>query len=755
MPLTRPSFPGILIAGWLLAGAAAPAFAATQLPLLPLPKTITPGTGSLRIDGTTAIRVPAGDAGARNAAERLGDLLAASRDIRPAIGDAKGAIRFVRTAGLKKESYRLDVTSAGATIVASDDAGLLYGAITLWQLASSGEPIPATRIDDAPRFAWRGLMLDSARHFQSPAFVKQLIDWMAAHKLNTLHWHLVDDQGWRLEIKKYPRLTETSGWRIPASAPGAPALPRTGGFYTQDEVREIVAYAAARAITIVPEIEMPGHAVAPIRAYPELGVGPPLDPGVESDWGVFPWLYNIDDSTFGFLEDVLTETMALFPSAYIHIGGDEAVKDQWQASPAIQAKMRALGVTDEKALQSWFIHRIELFLSKHGRRLIGWDEILEGGLAPNATVMSWRGIDGAIAAAKAGHDTVLSPAPTLYLDHRQSVAANEPPGRGVPITLADVYAFDPAPTSLSADEQRHILGVQANLWTEHVRTEKRTQWMLFPRASAVAELGWSARDGHDYRGFVARLAPQLERLQPLGLNAATSAFVPMADAKFDAARNRITVTLANQAGSDIRYTVDGRMPTATSPRYTAPIDLHLPSRLRAIAVDGARVLPGMLDESFDEASVRRRDDTQLKTCTSELVLRLEDDAPAAGPRAKFLTDIMNPCWQYEAAPMDGVTAIAITVGQIPFNFQIGKEIEKIRFRPPATAEGEVEVRIDGCDGAKIATLPLAPATANAAVTTLRATIAPQAGARNLCFTYTANGPDPMWGISAVQLETRK
>ncbi|WP_380874369.1 hypothetical protein ACFB49_47530 [Sphingomonas sp. DBB INV C78] len=691
------------IAALLIAASPLPAWATPAL--LPLPRSIAPAEGSFRLDARTAISVPAGDAGARNAAERLGELLFTNLGLRPAIGSA-GAISFVRTKGLAKEAYRLEVGAKGVTITANDDAGLLYGAITLWQLATvaSAEAgahgsfdkeaavkseramdpglrrgdgvldIPSIRIDDAPRFAWRGLMLDSARHFQSPAFVKQLIDWMAAHKLNTLHWHLVDDQGWRLEIKKYPKLTEVSGWRTPASAPGAPTLPKTGGFYTQDEVREIVAYAAARAITIVPEIEMPGHAVSAIRAYPELGVGPPLPPGVESDWGVFPWLYNVDDSTFSFLEDVLTETMALFPSTYIHVGGDEAVKDQWQASPKIQARMRELGIKDEHGLQSWFIHRIELFLNKHGRRLIGWDEILEGGLAPNATVMSWRGIDGAVAAAQAGHDAVLSPAPTLYLNHRQGTGRNEPPGRGQVISLADVYAFEPAPASLTADQQRHILGVQGNLWTEHARTEQRAMWMMFPRASAVAELGWSAAGTRNYQDFMARLAPQLDRLKSLGLEAATTAF-------------------------------------ETEP---AP--------------------------------------ARLKTCTDEVVLNLEDDAPAAGPRAIFLTDILNPCWKYEKAAMDGVTAIAVKVGQIPFNFQIGKDLEKIRFRPPATPEGEVEVRIDGCEGPKIATLPLAPAVANPAVTTLRAPIAPQAGTRDLCFTYTARGPDPMWAIDSVQLE---
>ncbi|WP_211314347.1 family 20 glycosylhydrolase [Sphingomonas fennica] len=744
----------LTLGSMLLAATAAsmPANAA-DLPILPLPRSAAPAQGSFRLTAASGMAVPHGDAGARNAANRLGDLLLATRGFRPALASG-GAIRFVRARGMAAESYRLDISGKGAVIRASDDAGLLYGAISLWQLATANGDgtVEAVRIDDAPRFAWRGLMLDSARHYQSPEFIMRLIDWMAAHKLNRFHWHLVDDQGWRLEIRKYPKLTEVGAWRTPASAPGAPELPRTGDFYTQDQVRAIVAYAAARAITVVPEIEMPGHALSAIRAYPELGSGVPATPGAESDWGVFPWLYNVDDSTFGFLEDVLTEVMALFPSAYIHVGGDEAVKDQWRQSPAIQARMRALGVANEAALQSWFIHRIETFLNAHGRRLIGWDEILEGGLAPNATVMSWRGIEGAVAAAKLGHDTVLSPAPILYLNHRQGTAATEPPGRGQLITLADVYGFDPAPASLTADQQHHILGVQGNLWTEHARTEARAAWMMFPRASAIAELGWSRAGASDFQGFVGRLLPQLDRLKPLGLEAATSALAPQAEMDVGEG-GKARVRIANQIGSEIRYTLDGSAPGSASPLYAGPLDLTVPARLRAKAFRDGRALPGAIDRRIDAADLRSRTAADLHTCTDKLVLNLEDDAPAAGPRATFLTDILNPCWKYEAAAMDGVTRIALDVGQIPFNFQLGADRDTIRFARPATAEGEFEVRVDGCDGRRIATLPLAPAAGNPGLTTLRADLPAMAGRHDLCFTYTANGPDPMWGIAAVRLET--
>jgi hexosaminidase len=745
----------ILIAALALAGCATSAPRSASPQLLPQPRSMTVAAGEFRVDARTVVAVPPGDAGARQAAERLVDLLRRTRGVAPGISETGGDIRLVREAGQPHEGYKLDVKPSGAVITASDDAGLLYGAITFWQLATSGADalIPAVSIADSPRFRWRGLMLDSTRHFQSPDFVKTLIDAMAAHKLNTLHWHLTDDQGWRIEIKRYPRLTGVSGWRVPASAPGAPALPRTGGFYTQDEIRDIVAYAAARGITIVPEIEMPGHALSAIRAYPELGTGAPIPPGTESDWGVFPWLYNIDDGTFTFLENVLTEVMALFPSPYIHVGGDEAVKDQWKASPAIQARMKALGVADENALQSWFIRRIERFLSGHGRKLIGWDEILEGGIAPNATVMSWRGIDGAVEAARSGHDAVLAPSPTLYLNHNQGTGPNEGPGRAAPITLAEVYAFDPMPHALTAEQQRHIIGVQANLWTEYVRSEALAAYMMFPRASAVAELGWSDPATRDFTGFAGRLAPQIDRLRALGIDAAPSAYVPEASERFDPATGRVTVTLANQVGSPIRYTLDGNAPDARSPLYAEPLALTLPTRLRAAGYRDDR-LPGEFDRRYDAMSVRRRDDTQLKLCTTAIGLALEDDAPATGPRASFLIDIMNPCWIYEAAPLDGVTAIAIDVGQLPFNFQIGRDVDKIRFRAPATAAGEFEVRINGCEGERIAVLPLAPAMANPAITRLSAPIAPRAGMHDLCFTYTARGPEPLWAIDAVQLMTR-
>ncbi len=645
--------------------------------------------GAFELKAATPVRYAAGSPG-EQVASYFVDLMQRTRGVAltAAAGDtdAPQTIAFVlqaREGSQVEEGYSLHVSPERILVSSHSPRGLFYGAVTLWQLAAS-ERIPALEIEDAPRFRWRGLLLDSARHYQSPQFIERLLDTMALHKLNVLHWHLTDDQAWRLEIKKYPKLTEVGAWRVPAGPAAAadidPATKRPrlyGGFYTQDQVRAIVAYAAARNITVMPEIEMPGHASAPIAAYPQLGVTGKAS-AVPADWGVYRNLYNVDDSTFSFLEDVLDEVLALFPSEYIHVGGDEAVKDQWHASPRVQARMRELGVKDEHALQSYFVQRIEKYLNAHGRRMIGWDEILEGGLAPNATVMSWRGIGGAVAAAGAGHDAVLSPAPTLYLDNRPLNTAR-PPGRGPVVSIEDVYRFDPAPAELTEAQRAHIVGVQANLWTEHVRTEDRAEYMIFPRAAAIAEVGWSPPERIDWQSFAARLPDQLARYRALGVGFAQ-------------------------------------------------------------APEAVAVVPG------------RRTSHELASCSEKILLSLEDDAPLQGERAVFLVDIMNPCWIYRAADLSEVGAIAASVGQVPFNFQIGDDIKKIPLRKPQTAAGELEVRIDGCEGEKIATLPLAPATKSYAVTELApVAIAKRTGQHDLCFMFTQAAVDPLWVLDTVQL----
>ena len=518
----------LCLAAGLLTGTGA---LAAEPSLVPRPVSDVAATGSFTVSAATPVAASAKDKAAADAAKRFLGLMQESGALPLKAGAGASTIHFVtdpKIAG--DEAYRLAVSASGVTVSASHPAGLFYGAVSLWQLLTA-EPgngpvvLSARIIDDSPRFAWRGLMLDSTRHFQSAAYIKQFIDWMAALKLNIFHWHLTDDQGWRLEIKRYPKLTEIGAWNVPAGPAAAADIDpatgkprRVGGFYTQDQVREIVAYAAERHITIVPEIEMPGHATAAIASYPEFGSAPTGLDGASPDWGVLYSLFNVDDKTFIFLENVLTEVMALFPSQYIHVGGDEAVKRQWKNSPVIQARIKALGLKDEDELQSWFVRRIEAFLEQHHRRLLGWDEILQGGIAPHATVMSWRGIQGGLDAVHQGHDTILAPAPDLYLDNRPSALPNEPPGRGGKVvSVESVYTFNPAPGALSPDELRHILGVQANLWTEHVRTEDQATRMVYPRAAAFAEMAWTRADRMDWNDFSARLPAERARYARLGV----------------------------------------------------------------------------------------------------------------------------------------------------------------------------------------------------------------------------------------------
>src|SRR3984957_8801051 len=474
---------------------------AQQAGVIPMPAEIKSGKGSFELSAATNIEAPLSSRGAADAAHYLSDLWQRTNGITLAVRSSSAdastdsLIRFQQQPGLGPEAYRVEVAPHRIIVSASTATGLFYGAVTLWQLLPPGGAagrIPAQTIRDTPTYAWRGLMLDSARHFQSPAFIRSMIDWMAWHKLNVLHWHLTDDQGWRLEIRKYPLLTSVGAWRIPAVVPGTPAPQRYGGFYTQDEVREIVSFAASRHVQIIPEIDMPGHAQAAIAAYPELGsldAKPSLP--VSNRWGVHTHLFNLEPATFEFLENVLSEILQLFPSRYIHVGGDEAVKDEWNASPTVQAQARRLGIHGADAMQSYFTRTIAQFLSARGRRAVGWDEIMQPGLPSDAVVMAWRGTSGAHAAAINGNDTVLAPDPALYFDNRQSNLAGVPPGRLNVISLEFVFRFEPDGHALSDIQRRHILGLQAELWTEHITTGQRVEWMALPRAAALAEVGWS------------------------------------------------------------------------------------------------------------------------------------------------------------------------------------------------------------------------------------------------------------------------
>lgn len=480
-------------------------------------------------------------------------------------------ISFQNAPFLENEAYSISITEERVIIKAGSGAGHFYAFQTLLQLITADQKLPLSYIEDKPRLAYRGLMLDVSRHFMPKEFVKKLIDVMAFYKLNTLHWHLTDDQGWRIEIKQYPKLTEVGSVRSESMIghyseekyDGKPY----GGFYTQDDIKEIVAYAETKFVTIIPEIEMPGHAVAALSSYPELGCsGGPYK--VRSEWGVATDVYCPYEETFTFLENVLTEVMVLFPSKYIHIGGDECPKDSWKASEFCQNLIKEKELGDEHGLQSYFITRIDEFVSSKGKKIIGWDEILEGGLSPNATVMSWRGVAGGIEAAKQGHDVIMTPNSHLYLDYYQGNPDSEPLAIGGFLPLEKTYSFDPIPSELTEDEDKFIVGVQGNLWTEYVTTTEQAEYMYFPRALAVAEIGWTTDRTKNYSNFAERVQSQFKNLKKLNINYAQSMYSITMDL-LSGEKGKIKVALNSPIPSaEIRYNTDGTAPTLTSPVYT-------------------------------------------------------------------------------------------------------------------------------------------------------------------------------------------
>jgi len=734
------------------------------LPVIPMPAQITRSSETFTVDAQTPIVVDPQDAAARRAADYLAALTARTRHLTLKVRNApaKGpAIVFKRDAGApvaNAEGYTLDVTSQGIRVVAREDAGLFYGAVTAWQLltpASGTGPVKLTavHIQDEPRFAWRGFMLDSARHFQTPDEVRTLIDQMAQHKLNVLHWHLTDDQGWRIEIKRYPELTRTGAWRTPPNAgvDGEPA--RYGGFYTQDEIRAIVAYAAERYIVVVPEIDMPGHAQAAVASYPQYGVTG-KQPQVSIDWGVHPYLYNVDDATVGFLHDVLDEVMALFPSTYIHVGGDEAVKDQWKASPSIQARLRALGLKDENQLQSWLIEQMGQYLNAHGRRLVGWDEILEGGLPASATVMSWRGTQGAIDAAKQGHDVVLSPSPQLYLDHLQSDRADETTGRLAPMTLQSFYEFEAVPKELDAGQAKHVLGMQTNAWTEHLPTLRHLEHAMFPRLDAMAEASWTPVTSRDWQGFLDRMPAQLERYRAQDIAYADSAFAVAIDVDRNAAiaSGHATVTLSNQAKyGGVHYTTDGSLPNAASPRYVEPFAVTLPATIKAVAIASDGVSMGAPRErALSVESLRTRNSGELANCPgSDFELRVQPTPDATSMAPSYNLNIFNDCRMYHAAALDSIGFIHIDVTNLPRNYQLAHEAKLVVHHKASTPQGELVVRMDTCKGKTLATLPLpkgGPATYE-----LHGALARQKGVHDLCLVFTSPVTGPLHGVGEVSL----
>lgn len=502
--------------------------------LIPCPHTITPGDGALTLTGAASLYA---DAGAAAVAQLVRDLLTPATELAfPVAASADEAtivLLLDPDLGLAHEGYRLRVSTERVTISAVDSQGLIWGVQTLRQLLPvdvfSPTPVagvdwtmPAVAIEDAPRFAWRGTMLDVGRWFKPIEFLYKFVDLASMHKLNIVHLHLTDDQGWRVEIRKYPKLTDVGAWR--AESPeghyrdgrfdGTPH----GGFYTQDQLRDLVAFAGTRGVTLVPEIDMPGHMQAAVASYPELGNNPDQKLDVATNWGIIKHVLNVEPATVRFMQDVLDEILDIFPSEYIHVGGDECPKVEWRASEAAQTRMTELGLADEDELQSWFIRQFDSYLEGKGRRMVGWDEILEGGLAPEATVMSWRGEEGGIAAARAAHDVVMAPNTYVYFDYYQSENKDdEPIALGGFIPLSMVYSYEPVPGDLMGDHAEHVLGPQCQLWCEYLPEPADVEYMAYPRTCALAEVAWGRTDD-PYDAFLGRLRQHLGRLDLLAVD---------------------------------------------------------------------------------------------------------------------------------------------------------------------------------------------------------------------------------------------
>lgn len=557
-----------------------------------------------------------------------------------------------------KEAYHLNITRDRILLIANEPNGIFYGIQSLRQLlpvekllSSTNElSVPAVYIKDYPRFVHRGLNLDCCRHFMDKEFVKRYIDLLAYHKMNVLHWHLTEDQAWRIEIKKYPELTDIGAFRKYDDGTVY------GGYYTQSDIKEVVEYAASRFITVIPEIELPGHSTAAIATYPHLScTGGPFDVGTL--WGIYKDIYCAgNDETFTFLEDVFSEVIELFPSTYIHIGGDEAPKDRWKECPKCQQRIKDEGLADEHELQSYFVTRIEKFLNSRGRQIIGWDEILEGGLAPGATVQSWRGTKGAIEAAKMGHDVIVSPTSHCYFDY--SIEITDVP---------KVYSFDPVPPELSTEEVKHVLGTEGNMWTEYAPQEV-VDHRLFPRIVALSEVAWTELQNKNYDDFNNRLQKHYDKLDELNVNYAFEISPVIIHPVFDKITNTFIVTLENQQPQfDLYYTLDGTDPAKTSTEYTTPIIINKSSILKIALYRGIRKV-GYTTERKYEISKSLHKNVELRFPFSERFTGGGDYALTDGMRGT--SNYRDGTWQgfsmtdFEAiVDLESVTDIKkITVG---------------------------------------------------------------------------------------------
>lgn len=571
--------------------------------VVPLPREITAVDGApFVLDEQVKILYPEGDADMKRNAEFLAQYVLESTGKKLSVqAGTEGKRAIVLSLGLETENaeaYRLEVSEQNVKITAQTAAGVFYGVQTLRKslpvVKEAQLLLPQTVINDAPRFSHRAMMLDVCRHFFSLDSVKRYIDLLALHNINRFHWHLTDDQGWRIEIKKYPELTqigskrkETVIGRNSGKYDGKPY----GGYFTQEEAKELVAYARDRYITVIPEVDMPGHMQGALSAFPDMGcTGGPYE--VWPMWGVSEEVLCAGNpKTLAFVKDVLSELLEIFPSKYIHIGGDECPKVRWEKCPKCQAKIKALGLkkdkehTAEQKLQSYFMSEVEKFLNAKGRQIIGWDEILEGGVAPNATVMAWRGVNEGVKAAQMHHDVIMVPTTYLYFDYYQSNdREHEPLAIGGYVPLEKVYSFEPVPSELTPEEAKHIIGTQANLWTEYVTSFRHVEYMVLPRMDALSEVQWMQPEQKNYQDFLGRMAKMFQIYDIYGYNYARHLFDVDGVFTPDVKAGVLTVTLKTQGEADIHYTLDGTEPTVQSPKYTEQLQIKSDCELKAVAV---------------------------------------------------------------------------------------------------------------------------------------------------------------------------
>ena len=585
-------------------------FSQPPLPLIPQPKELIRSEGNFKINSKTKIVLK--DFSLQKEADLFNQYLNTNYGFELSIVSHSQSkthsieIQKSDEANRPIGSYQLTIQPTQIKIVSNDNPGVFYAFQTLMQLLpiekNKEMVLPCLVIRDEPKYQWRGMHLDVGRHLFPIPFIKKYIDYMAMYKMNTFHWHLTEDQGWRIEIKKYPKLTQVGAWRK-RSIIGHfrdqkfDTIPY-GGFYSQEAIKEIVAYAQARHITVVPEIEMPGHSQAALAAYPELScTGGPFE--VATKWGILEEVYCPKDATFQFIENILTEVMDIFPSPYLHIGGDECPKKRWKNCPHCQALIKQEGLKDEHELQSYFIKRIEQFVNSKGRKIIGWDEILEGGLAPNAAVMSWRGTKGGIAAAKAQHYVVMTPSSHCYFDHYQGEPKHEPVAIGGFTPLEKVYSYEPTPLTLSSEEAQYILGAQGNVWTEYINTPEQVEYMTMPRMAALAEVVWGTSNSKNYIDFQNRVIQHFTLLDKMKVNYSkavygiTTKVIPSSD------KNGVLFVLSSGINHNgIRYTTDGTNPTMASQIYTDSIAIKANTIIKAAYFENGKQLSSTIEQGF-------------------------------------------------------------------------------------------------------------------------------------------------------------